>query len=115
LAFALADVNHHPLTVDIADLQVLAFRATQTGAVQSCQYRPVLQVIRGVQQVLDFLRGSGPWAVSSAPRFGNFYIEFLLEELQPRHSNLECLPGKLSLVEEIRLVLADLRRTQLVR
>ena len=62
-----------------------------------------------------FLRGSGPWAVSSAPRFGNFYIEFLLEELQPRHSNLECLPGKLSLVEEIQLVLADLRRTQLVR
>jgi len=76
LAFALADVNHHPLSVDIADLQVLAFRATQTGAVQSCQYRPVLQVIRGVQQVLDFFaapdRGQFPPHLGLAISTSNF-------------------------------------------
>jgi hypothetical protein len=54
-SFAFAHQNQHPLAVYIADLQLLGFFTTQSGAVKSCQQCPMLQVRRRIQEGGDFL------------------------------------------------------------
>ena len=53
-ALAAFDAEHHPLTVDVADLELTELRPPQTGTVQRQQQRPVVQVLRPGDEALDF-------------------------------------------------------------
>src|ERR1035437_3467237 len=54
-SLALPDVNHHPLTVDIADLQVGRFCAACSGGIKRHQKDAMKGGIRGVDQARDLL------------------------------------------------------------
>ena len=55
-ALAAFDAEHHPLTVDVADIELTELRPPQTGPVQRQQQRPVpvVQVLRPGDEALDF-------------------------------------------------------------
>src|ERR1700733_9226994 len=55
-ALSLAHMQHHALAVDIADLEVLHFAASQPRRVESGQDGPMLQVAGRVEHPRDFLR-----------------------------------------------------------
>jgi hypothetical protein len=79
-----------------------------------------LQVCRSVQKRLDFFGTQHGGQLSSHLWLGDLYFEPFqfqrsgIEEFQRCHSNLERLPGKLSLVEKVQLILAYLLRAKLV-
>src|SRR6266849_7776196 len=54
-AFPLANVNHHPLAVDIGDLKTAQFRAADTRRVQSHEHRAVEEVTGRVDELRYFL------------------------------------------------------------
>src|ERR1035438_3304253 len=49
-SLALPDMNHHPLAVDVADLQVGRFCAACTGGIKRHQKDAMKRCIRGVDQ-----------------------------------------------------------------
>src|ERR1035437_4498725 len=52
-SLALPDVNHHPLAVDVADLQVGRFCAARTSGIKRHQKDAMKRGIRGVNQARD--------------------------------------------------------------
>jgi hypothetical protein len=55
-AFPLANAHHHPLAVDIGDLQATQFRPPDTRRVQGHEHGAVEKVTGRVDQPRDFLR-----------------------------------------------------------
>jgi len=55
-AFPLANVNHHPLAVDIGDLKAAQFCAADTRRVQGHEHRAVEEVTGRVDELRYFLR-----------------------------------------------------------
>jgi hypothetical protein len=53
-ALALPDMDHHPLAVDVADLQVSRFCAACTGGIKRHEKDAMKGGIRGVDQSRDF-------------------------------------------------------------
>ena len=68
LALALADVDDHPLAVDVGDLQIERFLTAKPGAVVQGQQRPMLDVHLGIEQGTDFL--PAPDCGQLAPHLG---------------------------------------------
>ena len=120
LALALADVDDHPLAVDIGDLQVQRFLTAKPGAVVQGQQRTMLGVRRRIEQSADFF--AAPDRGQLAPHLGldDLLIEPGLlqrprvEELQRRPSTLNRSPGKLPLVEQIQQERTNMLWAQLI-
>jgi hypothetical protein len=107
LALALADVDDHPLAVDIGDLQVQSF-LTQTGAVVQCQQCTVLGVGRCIKQSTDFFPAPHRGQLAAHLGLDDLLIEPGLlqrphvEELQRRSSTQNRSPGQLPLVQQVQ-------------
>ena len=69
-ALALPDMNHHPLAVDVADLQVGRFRATCAGGIHRHQQDAMEGCIRRLNQSRDFFLTEYPWKVTHLLRIG---------------------------------------------
>ena len=54
LALSLSHQNHHPLAIDVRDLEVEHFGATQPGRIEGRQQSPMLEILRGVQHGGNF-------------------------------------------------------------
>lgn len=54
-ALALLDSEHHPLTVDVADLQVAELTATQAGTIEREEQRAVIEVLRARDEPLHLV------------------------------------------------------------
>ena len=68
LALAFADMDHHPLAVDVGDLQIQRFLTAQAGAVVKGQQHPMLDVHLGIEQSTDFV--AAPDGGKLAPHLG---------------------------------------------
>ena len=121
VSLAGADVDDHALAVDVGDFQIQGFLAAQSGAVESGQQSPMLQVHRAVEQGANFFPAPDHGQLAVHLRLGDLVVEPGLlerpcvEELQGRHANLQGLPGQLLLVQQIELIPAYLLGSQLVR
>src|ERR1035441_9012930 len=113
-ALALPDMDHHPLAVDVADLQVGRFCAACAGGIKRHQKDAMKGGIRGVDQARNLLLAEYLGKVTHLLRIGR--LRDAPAALQ--HVNVEetqcCQPqdysvrAELQLGEEHRLVLAKL-------
>src|SRR5271169_4995803 len=69
-ALALSDMDHHPLAVDVADLQVGRFCAACAGGIHSHQQDAMKGCIRRLNQSRDFFLTEDPWKVTHLLRVG---------------------------------------------
>src|ERR1035438_10684252 len=69
-ALALPDMNHHPLAVDVADLEVGRFRAACAGGIKRHQKDAMKGGIRGVDQSRHLLLAEYLWKVTHLLRIG---------------------------------------------
>src|SRR5690349_3622262 len=60
-ALALADVDHHPLRVDVGALEVTEFGDPHAGGIQGREDRAMLEVPWGEQQRLHFVATQDDW------------------------------------------------------
>src|ERR1700733_14070325 len=118
---AFANVNDHPLAVDVGHLQIQRFLTAQAGAVVQGKQRPVLDVHLCIEQGTDFL--PAPDGGQLAPHLGldDFLIEpgllqcSRIEELQRRPGPLDRSPGKLPFVEQMEKKRSNMFGTELIR
>ena len=105
LALAFADMDDHPLAVDVGDLQIQRFLAAQARAVVEGQQRPMLDVHLSIEQGTDFFTAPDCGKLAAYLGLDDFLIKPLLlqcpciEELQRRPGPLDRSPGKLPFVE----------------
>src|ERR1700749_3671740 len=108
LALAFADVDYHPLAVDIGHLQIQRFLTAETRAVVQGQQRTMLGVHVRIEQRADLF--PAPDCGQLAPHLG---LDDLLikpgllqgsrvEKLQRRPGALNRSPRKLTFVEKIQ-------------
>ena len=55
-AFALLDPEDHASAINVADFEAAGFAATQAGAVERQQQRPVIEILRAGDEPLDLVR-----------------------------------------------------------
>src|ERR1700683_896571 len=70
-ALALADMNHHPLAVDVTDLQVGRFCAACTGGIHRHQQDAMKRCVGGLNQSRDFFLTEYPRKVTHLLRIGS--------------------------------------------
>ena len=120
LALAFADMDNHPLAVDIGHLQIQRFLATETRAVVQGEQRAMLGVHLRVQQCSDFF--AAPDCGQLPPYLG---LDDLLikpgllqrprvEKLQRRSSALNRSPRQLAFVEQKQQVRTNMLWAQLI-
>src|ERR1035441_5441796 len=69
-ALAFPDMDHHPLAVDVADLQVGRFRAACAGGIERHQKDAMKGGIRGFNQSRNLLLAEYSWKVTHLLRVG---------------------------------------------
>ena len=119
-ALALTDMNHHPLAVDVADLQVGCFCATCAGGIHRHQQDAMKGCIRGVNQTRDFFLAEYPGKVTHLLRIGRLgdtpaalqHVD--VEEAQRRQPQDDGVRAELQLGEQHRLILANVLRAKLI-
>src|SRR5487761_1299761 len=119
-ALALANMNHHTLAVDIADLQVGGFRAACAGGIHRHQQDAMKRCIRRLNQSRDFFLTEYPWKVTNLLRIGRLgdtpatlqHVD--IEEAQSRQPQDDGVGTVLQLGEQHRLILANVFRTKLI-
>jgi hypothetical protein len=87
-------VNHHRLAIDVADLELLGFGATQPSAVQSGKQRTMFQVHRSVEQGTNFLSAQNGGQLPTDFRLGNLGCEPVPSE-GTREEKLQCCDANL--------------------
>src|ERR1017187_9008603 len=119
-ALALPDVNHHPLAVDVTDLQVGRFCAACTGGIKRHEKDAMKGGIRGVDQARDLLLAEYLWKVTHLLRIGRLgaapaaFQHVNVEETQRGKPQDYSVRAELQLGEEHRLILANLFRAKLI-
>ena len=119
-ALALPDMNHHPLAVDVADLQVGCFRAACTGGIHGHQQDAMKGCVRRVDQARHLLLAEYLRKVANLLRIGRFgdapaalqHVD--IEEAQRRKPHDDGVGTVLQLGEEHRLILANVFRAKLI-
>jgi hypothetical protein len=74
-SLALADVDDHPLAVNVSDLQIEGFLATQPGTVVHGQQSPMLRVRRDVEQGADLFPAPHRRQLAAHLGLGNLGVE----------------------------------------
>src|SRR5664279_4794950 len=69
-ALPLADMNHHPLAVDVADLQMSRFCTACAGGIHRHQQDAMKGCIRRLNQSRDFFLAEYHWKVTHLLRIG---------------------------------------------
>ena len=119
-AFAVPDVDQHRSAVDVFDLQFSQFAIAHAGGVKNHQQGAVEEILGGVDEASNFLYGEDDgqpprrlgigdlvWSIGTLESF---------EEEEPQGGNVELDRAgfQLSFVEQISLVLAQMRLAQSV-
>jgi hypothetical protein len=127
LPFPLLHANDHSLAVDGVGLQVDHFRDAHARSVASGQDRAVLDALRTLEKLLDFLRTEDKWTACcflgsgrTTPRVQLFFECYLIEPLWRKRSagRRLCVSSPdtaFFLAGQIDLVRANLLRTQFSR
>src|ERR1700692_4314890 len=119
-SLALPDVNHHPLAVDVADLQVGRFCAACAGGIKRHKKDAMKGCIRGVDQARDLLLAEYPWEVANLLRVGRLgdapvaLQHVNVEETQRCQTQDYGVRTVLQLGEENGLILANVFRAKLI-
>src|ERR1035437_1491866 len=119
-ALALPDMNHHPLAVDVADLQVGGFCAARTGGIKRHQKDAMKGGVRGVDQTRYLLLTEYLRKVTHLLRIGRLgdapapLQHVNVEETQRRQPQDYGVRAVLQLGEEHRLILANVFRAKLI-
>ena len=119
-ALALADMNHHPLAVDVADLQVSRFCAACAGGIHRHQQDAMKGCIRRLNQSRDFFLTEHPGKVTHLLRIGRLgdapatLQHVNVEEPQRRQPQDDGVRTVLQLGEQHRLILANVLRAKLI-
>src|ERR1017187_5726882 len=119
-ALALSDMDHHPLAVDVADLQVGRFCAACAGGIKRHQKDAMKGGIRGVDQARNLLLAEYLWKVTHLLRIGRLgaapaaFQHVNVEETQRGKPQDYSVRAELQLGEEHRLILANLFRAKLI-
>src|ERR1019366_3983175 len=119
-ALALVDMNHHPLAVDVADLQAGRFCAAGTGGIERHQKDAMKGAIGSVDQTCYFLLAEYRWKMTHLLRIGRLgnapaslqHVD--VEKAQRRQPQDNGVWAVLQLGEEHRLILANILRTELI-
>src|ERR1035438_2528185 len=120
-SLALPDVNHHPLAVDVADLQVGRFCAACAGGIERHQKDAMKGGVRGVDQARDLLLAEYLGKMTNLLRVGRLgdapaaLQHVNVEETQSRQTQDYGVRTVLQLGEEHRLILANVFRAKLIR
>src|ERR1035437_9519063 len=119
-ALAFPDVNHHPLAVDVADLQVGRFCAACTSGIKRHQKDAMKGGVRGVDQARDLLLAEYLGKMTNLLRVGRLgdapaaLQHVNVEEPQSRQTQDDGVRTELQLSEEHRLVLANVFWAKLI-
>src|ERR1019366_1676119 len=120
-SLALPDVNHHPLAVDVADLQVGRFCAACAGGIERHQKDAMKGGVRGVDQARDLLLlAEYLGKMTNLLRVGRLgdapaaLQHVNVEETQSRQTQDYGVRTVLQLGEEHRLILANVFRAKLI-
>src|ERR1035438_8573938 len=118
---AALDMNHHALAVDVADFQARQFRVPYSGGVERHQQDALVGRTSRVDQLRDFLLAEDRRETMCLFRVGRFGdapgpVESLGEEkTQSRQADRDSRRGQVPLLKQLRLIFANLPRTQAVR
>jgi len=119
-ALALPDMNHHPLAVDVADLQVGRLCTACAGGIERHQKDAMEGAIRGVDQASNFLLAEYLGKVTDLLRVRRLsdapvpLQHVNVEETQSRQPQGYGVRTVLELGEEHRLILANLLWAKLI-
>src|SRR5260370_40304995 len=114
-------MNHHPLAVDVADLQAGRFCAACPGGIEGHQQDAMKLRVCRVDQTCDFFLTEYPWEVAPLLRIRRLcdapvaLQDVDIEEPQRRQPHNYSVRTVLQLGEQHRLVLANVLRTKLLR
>src|SRR6201984_568183 len=117
-AFPLANVNHHPLAVDIGDLKTAQFRAADTRGVQGHEHRAVEEVTGRVDKLGYFLGTQDLRELAIAFGSRNIFEQIAslqrldIEDAKPRHMQLHSASIQLLLLKQVGLILAQVMWTE---
>src|ERR1700688_2250330 len=118
--FPLANVNHHPLAVDIGDLKTAQFRAADTRRVQGHEHRAVEEVTGQVDELRYFLATQDLREFAIAFGSRNIFEQipslqsFDIEKAKRGHMLLHGAGVQLLLLKQVGLILTQVLRTKLV-
>ena len=112
------NVNHHPLAVDVADLQVRCLGAARSGGIESHQHRTMKRTVCGIDEAADLFRAKDLrqpdylpriWRLGNAP----VLLQYLdVEEPQRAQALNDRVRAELQLGKQHRQVLADMLRAK---
>jgi hypothetical protein len=113
-------MNHHPLAVDVTDLQMSRLCATCPGGIHRHQQDAVKGGVRRLNQLRDFFLTEHPGKVTQLLRIGRLgdapvalqHVD--IEEPKRRQPHDYGVRTVLQLGEEHRLILANVFRTKLI-
>ena len=114
-------MNHHPLAVDIADLQIRQLGSSHARGIQRDQDSAVKRDQSRFDQARHFFLTEDHGQVKSLLRIGRFFhaprlLECLdEEETQGAHALIDRVVGQLAITEQMRDVRANLLRAELIR
>src|SRR6266436_5680973 len=117
-AFPLANVNHHPLAVDITDLKTAQFRAADTRRVQGHEHRAVEEVTGRVDHLHYLLRAQDLWKFAVPFGSRNIFEQIPslqsldIEEAKRGHMLLHGAGVQLLLLKQVGLILAQVMWTE---
>src|ERR1700722_9615874 len=119
-ALALSDVDHHPLAVDVADLQMGRFCAACAGGIKRHQQDAMKGFISGINQPRNLFLTEYPWKATHLLRIRCLgdapaalqHVD--IEEPQRRQPQDHSVRAELQLGEKHCLVLANVFRAKLI-
>src|SRR5271165_2244370 len=120
-AFPAADVDDHASAVDIGDLQASQLGAPYPGAIEGHQYDAMKSSLGRVDEEGNFFWAQYTGQMSRLLRIRRIghapWLLHRLDEEEPQRGQplRDGMCGEFPLAEQIRLVLADVLRTELVR
>jgi len=119
-ALALPNMNHHPLAIDVADLEMSRFCATGTGGIHRHKQDAMKRCIRRLNQARNFFLAEYPGEVTQLLRIGRLgdapvpLQHVNVEEPQRRQPQDDGVRTELQLREQHRLILANVFRAKLI-
>jgi len=119
-ALALANLNHHPLAVDVADLEAGRFRAAGAVGIHRHQQDAMKGRVCGLNQSRDFFLTEYPWKATQLLRIGRLgnapatLQHVNVKGAQRRQPQDDRVRAELELGEQSCLILAYVLRTKLI-
>src|SRR3984893_4860548 len=112
-AFTALDVDHHALTIDVADFQACEFGTTESGGIERHQQSAMQRRTSCIDESRHFFLAEDRWQVKGLLRVGRLgnapssLERFRIEESESCKMLRHCVRRELPLVEQRGLIFAD--------